>query len=47
LKLVELWKGINSDSNLRLEHGHSGWKVLDEKKRMKTSDIGFETFEGK
>jgi hypothetical protein len=45
MRLIELQMGITSDPELGLERGDSGWKYLDEKKRMKTSDRGSRTFE--
>jgi hypothetical protein len=45
MRLTELRKGITSEPELGLEHGDSGWKSLDEQKRMKTSDRGSEMME--
>jgi hypothetical protein len=45
MRLAELRMGIASDLELRLERGDSGWKDLDEQKRMKISDRGSKTFE--
>jgi hypothetical protein len=45
MRLTELQMGINYDPELILEHDISGWKYLDEKKRMKTLDKGSGTLE--
>jgi hypothetical protein len=45
MRLTELWKGINSNPELGLEHGDSGWKDLDEKKAMETSRREFKMME--
>jgi hypothetical protein len=45
MRLTKLRMGINYDPELGLEHGDSGWKYLDEEKRMKTLDRGSKTFE--
>jgi hypothetical protein len=39
--LEELHKGINSNTELRFEHGNSHWKYLEENMMMETSGRGF------
>jgi hypothetical protein len=45
MMLAELQKGIIFSPELRLEHGKSRWKDLDEKKVIEISGRGFKMME--
>jgi hypothetical protein len=43
----DIWKAINSDSELIFEHSNNHWKALDEHKMMEVLGRGFEMVEKK